>query len=58
MSKRAVRVRVWSAICPDCTYQSPWTEDRAEADDARLAHEDVHPVHRPDVIASRRTVIR
>ena len=40
-----------SAACYDCTYQSPWTTSRADADDARLEHKDNSPAHKITVIS-------
>lgn len=43
-----------SAACYDCSYQSAWTDDRASADDDRIAHQDIQPMHKIVVISRAR----
>lgn len=45
----------YSAACYDCTFQSPWTVDRAEADDTRLEHETQTPAHKIILIERSRS---
>lgn len=43
-----------SAACYDCAYQSPWVEDKSEADDARIEHEANGPAHKIKVMSRLR----